>query len=134
MIAVKKKQHQFPTDLVDLLKFIHIILFDRNLLHSKKDKTFDSLKNLFCNSRMKIEQWEIILRKFLDDTPREQGLPWTRIEKEVWVLVLFFTSEEIGSYSPTTNEYYFMLENKERRDQLSPLIRQLGLKKMSGMQ
>lgn len=114
------------TNPVFLLYFMYIALLDKNLARSKQVPTFSKLKSIMLYGQPKIEDWETILLRFLNDTPREQGLPWTEEEKEVWKLFLFFVSEQFGNHSPTG--YHFMLENQERRAQLSPLILQLGLK------
>jgi hypothetical protein len=117
----------------DLLNFMRIVILDKNKVCSKRGddtpfKSLMSLKRIFLDGKTKIEEWETILLGFLNDTPREQGLPWTEEEKEVWRLVLFFVSEQVGCLSTTGKEYHFMLESQERRAQLSPLILQLGLK------
>ena len=111
-----------------LLYFIYIALLDKNRARSKRDNTFDSLKSLLLYGQTKIEQWEIILLTFLNENPRSQGFPWTDKEKEVWILVLFFMSDKFGSPSIPGCGFKFMLENQERKAQLSPLICQLGLK------
>ncbi len=111
-----------------LLYFMYIALLDKNLARSKKNYTFKNLKSILRYGQTKIEEWEIILLKFLNENPTVQGFPWTNEEKECWKLLLFFMSEQFGSPSIKGDEFEFMLENKERRDQLSPLIRQLGLK------
>ena len=132
----KRDKPEVSQNVKDLLNFMRIVILDKNQVCSKRgdDTLFKSLKRIFLEGKLKIEEWETILLKFLNDTPREQGLPWTEEEKEVWKLVLFFVSEQVGCPSIIGEGYHFMLENQERRDQLSPLIRQLGLKKMSGMQ
>ena len=111
-----------------LLYFMYIALLDKNRVRSKIDNTFDRLKRLLLYGQTNIEQWETILLTFLNHTPREQDLPWTDEEKEVWILVLFFMSEQFGRPYPTGKGHLSLLENQERRAQLSPLIRQLGLK------
>ncbi len=114
------------TDPVFLLYFMYIAVLDKNLARSKRHNIFRKLITIILYGETKIEVWETILLAFLNKTPREQGLPWTEEEKEVWKLFLFFVSEQFGNHSPTG--YHFMLENQERRAQLSPLILQLGLK------
>ena len=111
-----------------LLYFMYIALLDKNLVRSKTVSIFSNLKSLLLYGQTKIEQWENILLEFLNETPKVEGLPWTDEEKEVWKLVLFFMSDQFGSSSITGRGFNFMLENQERRDKLSPLIRQLGLK------
>jgi hypothetical protein len=116
------------TNLVFLLYFIYIALLDKNLARSKKVPTFSKLNSIILLGQTKIEVWETILLTFLNETPREQGLPWTEEEKEVWKLFLLFVSKQFGSPSTTGKGYHFRLGNQERRAQLSPLILQLGLK------
>ncbi len=118
-----------PNDPMFLLYFMYIALLDKNLARSKRVPTFSKLKSIMrYDKQTKIENWEIILLKFLEDTPMSKDFHWTDEEKEVWKLVLFFMSEQFGSPSITGKGYCFMLENQERREQLSPLILQLGLK------
>lgn len=138
IIFTNEKKSEIGTNLADnsfsrnspmfLLYFIYIALLDKNLTRSKKDHTYKNLKSLFLYGQTKIEDWETILVRFLNENPRSQGFPWTDEEKEVWKLVLFFTSEQFGSTSITGCRFYFMLENQERKAQLSPIICQLGLK------
>ena len=112
-----------------LLYFMYIALLDKNRARSKKEKTFDHLKSRLVYGETNIEVWETILLTFLNHTPRKQDLPWTDKEKEVWILVLFFMSEQFGCHYLTgKGRPLFLLDNQERRAQLSPLIRQLGLK------
>ena len=124
----KREKHKVNKNLEDLLNFIYIALLDKNLVRSKRDNTFKNLKSLLLYGQTKIEQWETILLTFLNHTPRKQGLPWTDEEKEVWILVLFFVSEQFGCPSSTGKGHLFLLENQKRRAQLSPLIIKLGLK------
>lgn len=77
------------TNPVFLLYFMYIALLDKNLARSKQVPTFSKLKSIMLYGQPKIEDWETILLRFLNDTPREQGLPWTEEEKEVWKLFLF---------------------------------------------
>ena len=111
-----------------LLYFMYIALLDKNRARSKTDSTFSKLKSLLLDRQTKIEVWETILLTFLNENPRSQGFPWTDEEKEVWKLILFFMSEQFGFPSITGRGFNFMLENQERKAQLSPLILQLGLK------
>lgn len=134
----KSKKSEIETDLSNksfprnspmfLLYFMYIALLDKNLARSKRVPTFHALKSLFLYGETKIEQWETILLTFLNENPRSEGFPWTDGEKHVWILVLFFMSEQFGSPCITGRGFNFMLENQTRRDQLSPLICQLGLK------
>jgi hypothetical protein len=129
----KKDKPKVSKNVEDLLNFMRIVILDKNPVCSKRGddtpfKSLMSLKRIFLDGKIKIEEWETILLGFLNDTPREQGLPWTEEEKEVWRLVLFFVSEQVGCPSIIGKGYHFMLEDQERRAQLSPLILQLGLK------
>ena len=126
----KKDKPKVSKNVEDLLNFMRTVILDKNPVCSKRgdDTPFKSLKVIFLDGKIKIEEWETILLGFLNDTPREQGLPWTEEEKEVWRLVLFFVSEQVGCPSIIGKGYHFMLEDQERRAQLSPLILQLGLK------
>jgi len=116
------------TNPVFLLYFMYIAVLNKNLCRSKKKNVFKKLITIMVYGETKIEVWETILLTFLNDTPREQGFPWTEEEKEVWRFLLFFVSEQFGGRSITEKEYHFMLENQERRAELSPCIHQLGLK------
>ena len=119
--------NSFPQDdPMFLLYFMYIVLLDKNLARSKKDKTFDSLKSLLLYRQTNIEQWETILLTFLNQTPRKSDFPWTDEENDVWKLILFFISEQFGKI--ICKEHHFMFLDETRRAQLSPLIRQLGLK------
>ena len=109
-----------------LLYFMYISVLDKNLARSKKESVFEKLSNIFLYGETTIEDWETILITFLNATPREEDLPWTEEEKDVWKLVLFFVSEQFGKHYPT--RYHFMLKNQKHRAQLSPLILKLGLK------
>ena len=126
----KRDKPNVSKNVEDLLNFMRIVILDKNQVCSKRgdDTPFKSLKRIFLDGKIKIEEWETILLRFLNDTPREQGLPWTEEEKEVWRLVLFFVSEQVGCPSIIGKGYHFMLEDQERRAQLSPFILQLGLK------
>ena len=124
MVKDNDKSPVMSRNIQDLLSFMCIVILKRNHLRSK-NKELLSLKRIFLDGKIKVEEWETILLGFLNDVPREQGLPWTEEEKEVWRLVLFFVSEQVGGSSYTNEIYYFMLEDQGRRAQLSPFILQL---------
>lgn len=108
-----------------ILLYMHIVLNDKNLFRSKKDHAYKNVKSIIWE--IDIEIWEISLNLFLLSQKKEpDSKVWTVEEEKVWRHVLFFISEQLGAIHGST--HCFMLRNQERRAELSPLLRQLGLK------
>ena len=108
-----------------LLFYMHIVLNDKNLFHSKKDNAYKNVKEIIWG--IDIEFWEISLSLFLSSQKKEpDSKVWTIEEKKVWRHVLLFISEQLGAIHGST--HCFMLRDQERRAELSPLLHQLGLK------
>jgi hypothetical protein len=114
---VKSEMKDSPTmNPLFLIYFMYITLLNMRIPSS--DKIRDTI------AQNSIEEWETILLKFLNNTPREQDLPWTEEEKEVWVLILYFIS-----YQERTRKHrYLQIKTKDRCDIYDSQLFSLGLR------
>ena len=97
-------KHSHTMNPLFLIYFMYITLLNMRIPSS--DKIRETI------AQISIEEWEKILLKFLNDTPREKDLPWTEEEKEVWVLILYFIS-----YQERTRKYHYLqIKSRDRCD------------------
>ncbi len=97
-VFTKEKKFEIKKEFYDshkrnpmfLLYFMYITLL--NMTIPSSDRIREKI------AQISIEEWERILREFLDNTSRISDLPWTEEEKEVWVLILYFISYQERKY------------------------------------